>query len=110
MPLSTLALSQGTDQLPRIDVTKGDPPSSAIGSSTEEAIRAGVFWGTVGALREILGRAKRRLEAPVDVFLTGGDMQHLARYVDADAVCVPHLVLTGIAIAANEHQRSATRP
>jgi type III pantothenate kinase len=76
--------------------TKAPP---VLGKNTEAAIRSGLFWGAVGAVREIVeryGEEHRRLQ----VFVTGGDLERLAPLVSAEAQFVPNLVLAGIAVAS----------
>ena len=90
----------GADQLPDVLLLPHEPPA-VLGKNTEAAIRSGLFWGAVGAVREIVeryGEEHRRLQ----VFVTGGDLQRLAPLVSADARFVPNLVLAGIAIAARQ--------
>jgi len=62
-------LSGNTAQLPEIEVKL---PSSAIGKSTSKAIRAGVIFGFIGQVKEILTRIKEELNAPYYVIATGG--------------------------------------
>lgn len=88
----------GADQLPDVLLSPNEPPT-VLGKNTEAAIRSGLFWGTVGAVREIVEHyreAHRRLQ----VFVTGGDLQRLAPLVSAEARFVPNLVLMGIASVA----------
>jgi type III pantothenate kinase len=95
---SATALHRGTAQLPRIDVPNAPPP---WGRSTEPALAAGVFWGTVGAIRELLSRQAEGLDPPPWLVWTGGDAQRLAPWIDRPgARVVPDLVLLGLARAA----------
>lgn len=100
--MGALALASA-DQLPEVLLSPHDPPA-ALGKNTEAAIRSGLFWGAVGAVREIVERYAdeyRRLQ----VFITGGDLQRLTPLVSADARFVPNLVLAGIAVAAGNSSR-----
>lgn len=99
---SALALSAGTDLLPLISTMRLDQPPGAIGDSTENAIRSGVFWGTVGAVREIVQRVQSHLGSQHQIFMTGGDMHRLAQHVAPEGRVMPHLVLSGIALAARD--------
>ena len=86
------------DLLPDVLLSPHEPPP-VLGKNTEAAIRSGLFWGAVGAVREIVERyaeGHRRLQ----VFVTGGDLQRLAPLVSADALFVPNLVLAGVAVTA----------
>ncbi len=97
---SALALSAGTDLLPVISTYRLDDPPTVVGRATESAIRSGIFWGTVGSIREIVSRMREHLKEDNELFLTGGDMARLAPYVALDGNGYPHLVLSGIALAA----------
>ena len=90
------ALHQLTAQLPMVRVDEAPP---AWGRSTGPAMVAGLFWGTVGGLRELLARQSADLVAPWLVW-TGGDAALLAPHVRRDdARIVPDLVLIGLANA-----------
>lgn len=62
-------LSGSTAQLPEIEIKI---PKSAIGRSTSTAIEAGVLFGFIGQVKEILSRIKKELNAPYYVVATGG--------------------------------------
>ena len=62
-------LSGNTAQLPEIEI---QIPSSAIGRSTSTAIRAGVIFGFIGLVKEILSRIKSELDEPYYIVATGG--------------------------------------
>jgi type III pantothenate kinase len=71
-------------------------PPPVIGRSTAAAIHSGMFWGGVGAIRELTGRFAETLGKDAQLFVTGGDAQLLVRHVHADARFVPELALAGI--------------
>ncbi len=71
------ALHQMTDLLPRLDVSHWQDPPQALGTSTESAIRSGLFWGSVGAIRELL-RHFADLAGLGPVLITGGVANLLA--------------------------------
>jgi len=62
-------LSGNTSQLPEIEI---ELPESAIGKSTSEAIKAGVLFGFIGLVKEILGRIKSELDDSYIIVATGG--------------------------------------
>lgn len=62
-------LSGSTAQLPEIEIKM---PDSAIGKSTSTAIRAGVLFGFIGLVKEILTRIKTELKEPYYIVATGG--------------------------------------
>lgn len=94
--LAAQALNQQTAQLPLICPARGEPP--AWGASTEPAMRAGLVWGAVGAIREVLSRQRDPGEPEPWVVWTGGDAPLLAPLLSgAGAVIAPDLVLEGLA-------------
>lgn len=98
------ALSQATLRLPQIEVERHRAPSP-VGRSTEEAIAAGIYWGTVGAIRQVVDRTTADLSEPPVVLLTGGDAPWLATPLTAALPglrMVEHLTLSGMAILTAE--------
>lgn len=95
------ALYQAADLLPLAAWKPGAEPP-VVGKNTEAAIQSGLFWGAVGAVREIVGRVARELGHEPQVFVTGGDLARLAPLVGDATQFVPNLVLAGIAIASRE--------
>jgi type III pantothenate kinase len=95
------ALHDLTAQLPRVDRVTGSGLPPTFGRSTAPAIEAGLAWGLVGAVRELVGRARAELGGSPWVAWTGGDAPWLAPAVEGpDARVVPDLVLRGLASAA----------
>jgi type III pantothenate kinase len=96
--LSARALHLLTAQLPLV---RPDQSAPLWGRDTLHSLEAGVFWGTVGSVRELLVRQTfEHGEKPWAVW-TGGDAQRLARAVSGDNACIiPDLVLLGLAQAA----------
>ncbi|NQV28793.1 MAG: type III pantothenate kinase [Rhodopirellula sp.] len=110
--LCARALNQYTEVLPLISMNElfDLPPSEdchpALGSNTTAAIMSGVFWGQIGAVRELIARlSQRRSAADHDtsapkVLLTGGGARLLVPYF-ADAVHCPYLPLQGLVLAVS---------
>lgn len=98
--LTAKALSSGTDLLPLVTTDGQAEPPAILGKSTETAIRSGIFWGSVGAVREIVHRLQDVCSGRPQVFVTGGDAQRLAGFVTPDARFVSDLVLGGIILSA----------
>jgi type III pantothenate kinase len=100
--MSAAALAEHTDALPRVAMEQLERPPAAVGASTVPAIESGLYWGAVGAVRELIGQMSSDLDASPDVFLTGGASEHVAEILAANAMFevhhVPHLVLSGIAL------------
>jgi type III pantothenate kinase len=90
------ALAAETDQLPVVDDVFPELPPPVIGRSTAAAIQSGMYWGGVGAIRELTRRFAETLGRDAQLFVTGGDAQLLVRHVQADARFVPELALAGI--------------
>lgn len=100
MRITAAALAEKTDLLPLVDPQLGQGAPPVLGKSTESAIRSGLFWGAVGAVKEVVARLSQDSTTPPQLFLTGGGAGQLVRWVRADGVFVPHLVLSGILLAA----------
>lgn len=99
--LTAQALAGGTNLLPLCTFTGQDQPPPVVGKNTQAAIASGLFWGAVGAVREIISRISADLPTLPAIFVTGGDLRHLAPLVSDRAQFIPHLVLRGIAIATS---------
>lgn len=97
LSLGARSLGRETALLPTVQFDRAAP---FWGLSTVPAIEAGVFWGTVGALRELIARQRQSRPVPWIVW-TGGDAERLAREVDGDEPMIcPDLVLRGLALVA----------
>ncbi|MBY0395516.1 MAG: type III pantothenate kinase, partial [Thermoleophilia bacterium] len=93
--LTARALHSQTAQLPQVNPSTIPTP---WGNATRPAIEAGVFWGVVGAIRELLTRQSAGLGGVPWVAWSGGDAEVLADCVDwPGATVVPDLVLRGLA-------------
>lgn len=100
--MSAQALHQFTDLLPRVDTSELEEPPPALGTSTVAAMRSGLFWGAVGAIRQLIAKLTASQAHPADVFLTGGASPTVAQLLGSNARHVPHLTLAGIALAARD--------
>ncbi len=102
LAMSARALDQQTDALPHVDVERWQQPPLPLGKSTVPAIEAGIFWGAVGAVRELVREYSKQLATPPQILVCGGSSQLvaevLAAEVDFVVRYVPHLVLSGVAI------------
>jgi type III pantothenate kinase len=88
----------GADQLPLLTPASDEAPPP-LGRNTDQAIRSGLFWGTVGAVRELVNQLTAEAGSPVDVFVTGGDVRRLATVLGEEVRFVPNMVLAGIRCA-----------
>jgi type III pantothenate kinase len=89
------ALNLMTAQLPFIELSR---PPAPWGRGTVDSLKAGIFWGIVGAVREILGRQEVDLGADPWIVWTGGDATLLAPQVCGSGARVePNLILEALA-------------
>lgn len=96
--LAVDALSNNTAKLPSVDIVKME---QAVGRSTIESIQSGVFYGALGACRELIERIKTEAFNDQDalVLATGG----FASLFDKHGLYehhLPDLVLQGVRLAA----------
>jgi len=101
--LSAKSLSDGTDQLPLLEIPETGmacPPS--IGKDTAAAITSGVYWGSLGGVKELIASQIELLNCDsVSIYVSGGNLpwvELLGEHVERHA----SLVLSGIAITAKE--------
>ena len=100
---SAEALHKGTDALPVVRPQFEGKSPKAVGKNTEDAIRAGLYWGAVGAVRELIARQRDGLVIPPQVLVTGSTSPDMARLLGSPEYTVryvPHLVLAGLATTA----------
>jgi type III pantothenate kinase len=91
--ISVRALHEFTAKIPLI---KFEKVSFAVGRTTEEAVRSGVYHGAIGTTKELLYRIRKELKKNAPAIATGGFCEvfkntGLFRYVE------PDLTLKGIA-------------
>ncbi len=97
--MSARALHEFTDLLPLVTVSE---PPPVVGRNTIEAMQSGLYWGAIGAAREVVAQMLATA-GPCEIFLTGGAGPLLVDVLASEVVTprfVPHLTLAGIAIAA----------
>jgi type III pantothenate kinase len=109
METAAAALANATDALPLVDICELSSSPPPIGRSTEEAIRSGLVWGCVGAVRELIARISEELPEPPDVYCTGGEGLLLAQLLGQQLKFDPNLVLRGIAMTGFRHQLSGLK-
>ncbi len=98
-------ISPKLPKLPTAHLSSADYP----GLDTEEALAAGIYWGTIGAIRQFRQMVRKTLRGEgrpdhLPIYLTGGDAENLAKGLSSfddspPPVVLPHLVLSGIALA-----------
>ncbi len=103
MKSSIHALNSGTSQLPAVNIAKVD---HFIGKSTPHCIQAGLYYGTRGALREIINGTIQELgwlAENTTVIATGGFAQIFSEDQLFDIIA-PDLLLQGVKIAFEKNQ------
>ena len=93
-------LADGTSLLPEV-LSLGDTHPVMPGRSTSSAIVAGIGFGVRGAVCRLVDEARKKVDAEVDVFLTGGWRDTVQGEIPSVQE-LPDLVLSGIGIAAIE--------
>lgn len=97
--------AERTALLPRITP---EPRNRIIGTSTEEAMHAGAYFGYRGMVREIVREVRRELRRdPLPLLATGGFASQVLRDFEESVMIHPHLTLEGLALAW-DHARSTS--
>lgn len=94
LKMSVQALADGTSKLPHVEISK---PQKPLGSGTVEAIQAGIFYGTAGALKEFCKLYKKEFfpESTPLIVATGG----FAKIFEPSGIfdeIIPELSLLGV--------------
>lgn len=109
LTMQARSLADGTAQLPLVDL-RFEGPLPTYGGTTEEAIRGGVVFGAVGALRELVERYATDLHRWPALVLTGGFGPLIAGACDFVDAVEPHLCVRGIALAHRRQFGAAGGP
>lgn len=97
MRVAMESLKSNTAKLPDVDI---DAHDVYLGQTTRESIQKGLFFGQLGALREIVGGLKREQFGTEDVTVIGtGGFSQLFKDHGIFDVILPDLVLQGLRIA-----------
>jgi type III pantothenate kinase len=91
--ISAEALASRTAKLPRIEMER---PARAIGRSTIESMRSGIYHGTVGQVRELLAQVLKELGGKPKVVATGGLSRWLPLKELGIHAMAPDLTLEGL--------------
>ncbi len=76
--MSARALAEQTDALPQVTLEFFDKPPAALGTSTVPAIESGIYWGAIGAIRELVSQLSAPFQIRPDIFITGGASRQVA--------------------------------
>ncbi|HJV47554.1 MAG TPA: type III pantothenate kinase [Bacillota bacterium] len=100
--ISTEALYSRAAKLPRIEITK---PQYVLGKNTVVAMQAGIFYGFVGQVNEIVNRMKAEAKANPKVVATGG----LSELIQTETACIdivdPLLTLKGLMLIYDRNRK-----
>lgn len=96
------ALSSGAALLPEMKIIK---PDFVVGRNTIECMQAGIYWGYVGSVKEILARMKSDYK---DAFVvgTGGNIDVIAGEIPLIDEINTDLTLDGLRIIYEYNKRS----
>jgi type III pantothenate kinase len=98
--MSARALHKYTDMLPELRMSTLDEPPPALGTSTDQAIVSGLFWGAVGAMRVLIEQLHQDMQEEPFVILTGGAARRVTELLEVPVCYEPHLVLAGMVLSA----------
>jgi type III pantothenate kinase len=99
LALSAKALHEYTALLPLVSVPElGQAAPEPLGRNTRAAIRSGLFWGQLGAVKELI---ERQAGSNAALFVTGGGGALLAEHLSRSQF-EPHLPLQGLVLLAEQ--------
>lgn len=97
--ISIEALFSQAAQLPRVDLRK---PENVIGRSTVDSMQAGIMYGFVGQVDEVVSRMKKELGGTTKIVVATGGYAHLVAHECSEIEKVDeHLTLDGLRIMAD---------
>ena len=93
-------LVQNTDALPSLSHAQRNKSLKnlnygSVGKSTEQAIFNGVYQSQIGGIAGIVAAMSKKLTVPPTVYLTGGGIEEISRFLPESWIRVPDLVLRG---------------
>jgi len=100
---SALSLKEHTTALPYVNP---EPPTGIYGINTVTAIQNGIYFGALGALREVVERYAEELGQWPQVIVTGGFSKMIAENCDFIDSIVPDLCLNGLYLAYRRFRNS----
>lgn len=101
--ISTEALFARAAKLPRVEIAK---PPSVIGKNTVNSMQAGILYGFVGQVNEIVYRIKQEMDGNPLVVATGGLAREIARETAAIDHVDEYLTLHGLRIIYERNRPS----
>lgn len=91
--ISTEALYSKAAKLPRIEIAA---PDSVVGKNTVAAMQAGIVYGYVGQVEEIVKRMRKQSKEKLTVIATGGLSSLIAKESNVIDIVDPFLTLKGL--------------
>lgn len=92
--MSMQALAQGTAQLPNVEI---EVPERACGTNTAEAIQSGLYYGALGAVKELISAYTREVFGGRKPMVIGtGGFSHLFQDEGIFNVVIPSLIFDGL--------------
>ncbi len=101
--ISMEALFQKASKLPRVEIIK---PPGIIAKNTVNSMQAGIFYGYVGLVEEIVGRMKRESRENPKVIATGGLAGLVAPESKTIDAVEEYLTLEGLRILYQRNRES----
>jgi len=102
--LSLDALVGAAAKLPRIAIAAPDD-DSVVGTTTEEQMLIGVYWGYVAMIEGLTKRLRDQIGRPSKVVATGGLAALFDKRTDVFDAVEPDLTITGLAMLAEASSR-----
>ncbi len=96
---SAYALNKQTALLPEVDIKE---PKNVIGKNVENAIKAGIYFGTMGSIIHIIRKVRKVNEDLQYIIATGGDAKIFKKDIPEIDKVIPRLTLEGIRMAFTE--------
>ncbi len=95
--ISAQALFEHTAKLPKVEISK---PQFIIGRNTVANIQSGIFYGTIGQIKEIIAKMKDEVNNPkkIAVIATGGYIELIKQEATPIDYFIPDLTLIGLQI------------
>ncbi len=101
--LCSRALHQYTALLPHIANSElAEQTPLPLGKNTRDAIRSGLFWGQLGAVKELLWHLRTQLADDPLIVVTGGAGRLLVPQLSPVVLHEPYLALQGLVIVGQQ--------
>ncbi|HAH88177.1 MAG TPA: pantothenate kinase, partial [Armatimonadetes bacterium] len=101
--ISLEALFRSASRLPRIDLVR---PPSAIGTTTESSMQAGIIYGFAGQVDEVVAKFREEMGAHAKVIATGGLAELIASESKTIEIVNPLLTLEGLRLMYERQKKS----